>query len=167
MPKLVIKGTTVNIPASGASPNWAQSIIDAFTAMAEAVNAFAGTYDVAPQTKNIDIYNSSSNIDINNLIFPQPDVRGVTVFYTVSRKTSETTFGAGDNQEFSEVGSLEMVYNSSRGTGLKWEIGRMGEGDAKITFNVTDAGQVQFTTTALTGISHTGTLSYRAISVLN
>jgi hypothetical protein len=167
MPKITIKGTVINIPAVSSSPNWGQAIIDAFTATADAVNAFAGTYDVAPQTKNIDIYNTSSFIDINNLVFPQPDVRGVTVFYTVSRKTVETTVGAADGQELSEVGTLECVYNGSRGTGLKWEIGRMGEGNANINFNVTDAGQVQFTTTALTGISHTGTISYRAISVLN
>jgi hypothetical protein len=167
MPKIIIKGTTVNIPASGASPSWAPAIIDAFTLTADAVNAFAGTYDVAPQTKNIDIYNSSSFIDINNLVFPQPDVRGVTIFYSVARKTSETTVGAGDNKEVSEAGSLELAYNGSLGAGLKWQIVRTGVGNASIDFNVTDLGQVQFTTTALTGISHTGTISYRAISVLN
>ena len=167
MPKLVIKGTTINIPASGASPSWAQAIIDAFTVTADAVNVFAGTYDVAPQTKNIDIYNSSSNIDINNLVFPQPDVRAVTVFYSVYRKTNETTLGALDNKEVTEAGTLELAYNASRGVGLKWEVVRSGLGNASINFNVTDLGQVQFTTTALTGISHTGIISYRAISVLN
>lgn len=167
MPKIVIKGTTINIPNVSSSPNWGQAIIDGFEVVAEAVNVFTGTYDVAPQTKNIDIYNSSTNIDINNLVFPQPDVRGVTVFYSVFRKTNETTLGSADNQEVSEAGNLELVYNDSRSVGTKWEVVRTGVGNASIEFSVTDLGQVQFSTTALTGISHTGTISYRAISILN
>ena len=167
MPIIVIKGTPINIPASGASPNHAPAIIEAFQAIADAISTFTGTFDVAPQTQNIDIHNSSSLIDINNLIFPPTDVRGVSVFYTVHRKTLETTLGAGDNQEVTETGTLELAYNASRGTGLKWEHARTGVGDAAIAFIVTDIGQVQFTTTALTGITHTGTISYRALAILN
>lgn len=167
MPIITIKGTQINIPNSGASPNWAPAIIEAFQAIADAVNLFAGTFDVAPQIKNIDIFNSSSNIDIDNLVFPPSDVRAVTVFYTVYRKTDETTLGSGDQQELAETGTLEMVYNNSRPATQKWEVGRMGEGDAQITFIVTDLGQVQFSTTPLTGINHTGLISYRALAILN
>jgi len=167
MPTITIKGTIIDLPASGSSPNWSPAIIEAFQAIADAVNVFTGTFDVAPQTKNIDIYNSSSNIDIDNLIFPPSDVRAVTIFYTVYRKTDETTLGSADNEEVAETGTLEIVYNNARPSNTKWEIGRMGEGDASIDFNVTDLGQVQFSTTALTGINHTGLISYRAISILN
>ena len=167
MPNITIKGTVIPIPNASASPDWSPAIIQAFQALADAVNTFTGTFDVAPQTKPIDAFNSSTNIDIDNLIFPPTDVRATTVFYTVYRKTSETTLGSGDGQEVAEVGTLEMVYNASRTSGLKWEVGRMGEGDASINFNVTDLGQVQFSTTALTGTNHTGLISYRAISILN
>lgn len=167
MPRIIIKGTTIDLPNSGSSPNWAPAIIEAFQAIADAVNIFAGTFDVAPQTKNIDIFNSSSNIDIDNLVFPPTDVRAVTVFYTVYRKTDETTLGSGDGQELAETGTLEMVYNESRPATQKWEVGRMGEGDALIVFNVTDLGQVQFSTTPLTGINHSGIISYRALAILN
>jgi len=167
MPTITIKGTPIAIPSSGQSPNWSPAIIEAFQALADAVNVFTGTFDVAPQAKNIDIYNASSNIDIDNLIFPPTDVRAVTVFYTVYRKTTESVPLAGDGQEVAESGTLEIVYNNSRPSNQKWEIGRMGEGDAFIDFNVTDLGQVQFSTTALTGIDHTGIVSYRALSILN
>lgn len=167
MPDVLIKGTTISIPNSGSNPNWSPAIIEAFQALADAVNTFAGSFDVAPQTKNIDIYNSSSNIDIDNLIFPPTDVRAVTIFYTVYRKTDESAPLAGDNMEVAETGTLECVYNNVRPSTQKWEVGRMGEGDAFIAFNVTDLGQVQFTTTALTGINHTGVISYRALSILN
>lgn len=167
MPRIIIKGTPIDLPNSGSSPNWSPAVIEAFQAIADAVNVFTGSFDVAPQTKNIDIYNASSNIDIDNLVFPPTDVRAVTIYYTVYRKTVETTLGAGNGMEVAESGSLECVFNNSRIPNLKWEIGRMGQGNAFIDFSMTDLGQIQFTTTALTGINHTGIIAYRALAILN
>lgn len=167
MPDITIKGTTISIPSSGASPNWSPAIIEAFQALTDAVNVFTGSFDVAPQTKNIDIYNSSSNIDIDNLIFPPTDVRAVTIFYTVHRITEESAPAAGDNREVAETGTLQCVYNNSRPSTQKWEMIRTGAGEAEIDFSITDLGQVQFTTTALTGINHTGIIAYRALAILN
>lgn len=165
MPIITIKGTAINIPASGASPNYAPAIIEAFQAIAEAVNVFTGTFDVAPQTITIDVYNPGVNIPIDNLVFPPSDVRAVSVFYTVFRKTDNS--GPSDAVSLAETGTLEMVYNAARPATKKWEIGRMGEGDANIIFTVTDIGQIQFTTETVTGINHVGILSYRALSILN
>lgn len=165
MPKIIIKGNIIDIPNSGASPQWSPAIIEAFQAIADAVNVFTGTFDVAPQTKAIDAYNPGSNIDIDNLIFPPTDVRSATIYYTIYRKTVNS--GPPDGVELAEAGTLEIVYNDSRPSGQKWEIGRMGIGDAKIDFNVTDLGQVQFTTQTITGLNHTGIVSYRALSILN
>jgi hypothetical protein len=167
MSDITIKGTVITLPNSAASPNWSPAIIEAFQALADAVNVFSGSFDVPPQTKNIDIYNSSSNIDIDNLVFPPTDVRAVQVFYTVYRKTQESSLGAGDNIEVTESGTLECNYNNARPSTQKWEVIRSGGGEAYIDFNVTDLGQVQFTTTALTGINHTGIIAYRALSILN
>lgn len=165
MPKIIIKGTVINIPNSAASPNWAPNIIEAFEALAEAVNAVTGTYDVAPQTQNIDLNNSSLNVALNNLVFPSSDVRAATVYYTVHRVTEDS--GIGDAEELVEAGTLEISYDNSRPVDHKWELVRMGQGEARIDFNVTDLGQIRFSTTALNGINHTGIVSYRAISILN
>lgn len=162
--KITVKGTTITLPSSGSSPNWSPAILEAFSALANAVNSFAGTYDVAPQVQDISQYNSNSNIQIDNLFFPPQDVRASTIYYTVYRKTSDS--GSGDNQEVSESGTLEITYNESRII-EKWEMVRCGQGDAHIDFNITDLGQVTFTTTALTGTDHTGIISYRAICILN
>lgn len=165
MPKIIIKGTVINIPNSAASPNWAPNIIEAFEALADAVNAVTGTYDVAPQTQNIDLNNSSINVSLNNLVFPSVDVRAATIYYTVHRVTEDS--GLGDAETVVEAGTLEISYNESRPVDHKWELVRMGQGDGKISFNITDLGQIRFSTTALTGINHTGIVSYRAISILN
>lgn len=167
MPDITIKGTRISIPNSGASPQWSPAIIQAFQALSDAVNAYTGTFDVAPQTKNIDIYNTSANISIDNLAFPAANVRAVTVFYTVYRKTEESAPAAGDNVEVAEAATLVCVYNNSRPSNQKWEVVRDGSGDAFVDFNMTDLGQIQFSTTALSGINHTGIIAYRALSILN
>jgi hypothetical protein len=165
MPRLVIKGTIVNIPDSAASPNWSPAIIQGFEVLADAVNAVTGSFDVAPQVQNIDANNNSSDITLNNLVFPPSEVRAATVYYTVARSTNDS--GPPDGQNLTEAGTIEISYNSSRPTNEKWELVRTGQGDALITFEITDLGQITFTTSPLTGVDHTGIISYRAISILN
>lgn len=162
---ITIKGTEINLPASGASPNWAPAIIEAFEALADAVNSISATFDVAPQAQNIDANNSSTNVDLNNLNFPSSEVRAATIYYTVFRMTEDS--GPPDAQEVTEAGTLEVSYNDSRPVTQKWEMTRSGQGIGYIDFNITDLGQIQFSTTPLSGINHTGIVSYRAISILN
>jgi hypothetical protein len=157
--KLIIQGTPIEFPSSGSSPNWAPGVIEAIQALAGAVNSVTGTYDVPPQTQNIEDNNPSTNVEINNMIFPFQEVRGATIFYSVSRKT--------DIAEVAEAGMIQIVFNNSNPSNNKWEIQREYVGDGKISFNITDLGQMRFSTEILPGISHTGTLSYRAIAILN
>jgi len=163
--KLIIKGTPVELPESGQSPNWAPGIIEAIQALAEAVNSISGTYDVAPQVQDISDFPQNNKIDINNLVFPSEEVRAATIFYSVFRKTQPTEFESGE--ELTEAGTLQIVYNEGNDPGLKWEIQREFIGDAKIEFSIDDLGQVEFTTNQMTGTPHEGILSYRAISILN
>lgn len=165
MPTIIIKGTPIAFPDSGASPNWAPAVIEAVEALTDAVNSVTATFDVPPQVQNIDANNSSNNVNIANLNFPATDVRAATIYYSVYRKTQDS--GPPDGQEVTEAGQLEISYNASRPVTQKWELVRTGQSDAMIDFNITDLGQIQFSTTALTGINHTGIISFRAIAILN
>lgn len=165
MPRLIIKGTIVNIPDSAAAPNWAPAIIQGFEALTEAVNAVTGTFDVAPQVLNIDAFNNSINIPITNLIFPPSEVRAATIYYTVNRETNPS--GPPDAENLTEAGTLEISYNAVRPVNEKWELVRTGQGDARIKFTITDLGQIEFSSSPLTGVDHVGIISYRALSILN
>lgn len=162
---LIIKGTLVDIPSSGQSANWSNGVIAALRALTDAVNAVTGTYDVANQEQSIDANNSSNDVEITNLAFPVSQVRSATIFYSVYRKTEDS--GPPDGQEVAEGGVIVIVYNASNPTANKWEIVRDFAGDSNISFSITDTGQFTFSTTPLTGINHIGTISFRAIAVLN
>lgn len=57
------------------------------------------------------------------------------------------------------------VYNPSGTVGNKWETGIDVIGNASIVFNVTDTGQVQFSTSTLSGIGHNGVISFSAVAL--
>lgn len=161
--KITILGTTITLPSSGSAPNWAPAIIEAFKAIESALKLSASTYDIPAKTQTLTF--SSGSADITDLNFPTADVRSAVIYYAVHR---QLTSGATVTNEVTESGTLEIAYNNFRTAGQKWEVVRTGEGDASISFSVSDLGQVSFTTTALSGSgTHTGIISYRATSLLN
>lgn len=154
MPLITIQGTPVNFPDSSASPNWAPAVIQFAQLVETALASSIGPYDVSPQSFIADAYNPGTNVDLPNLAFPISTVRAAFIRYSVFRTTSTTT-----NYE---QGHLLVIYNPSASVGNKWEITRDYIGDGKITFNITDAGQVQFSTTTMGGINHSARIAYAA-----
>lgn len=154
MPDLDIQGTTVSLPNSGSSPNWAEGVIEALELLAEAANEAVGTYDIAPQTFDISSFNSATNENISNLSFSTATVRMAIITYYVYRTTN--------SENAVEAGTIIVDYNANRSTNEKWNLVQVNSGDASITFSMTDAGQMQFTTTALSGTGHSGKIGFSA-----
>lgn len=160
MPQIQIGSQLIDFPDSGESPNWAEAMIQFAEAVAEQLSVNSGTYDVSPQSMTIDAYNTATNQDITNLNFPTANVRAAFIYYTVYRTTS--------TDDADEAGQLVIVYNPNNSTGFKWTMTQVRDaGNASISFNVTDTGQVQFTTTALSGSSHAGKIGFFAKAIEN
>lgn len=158
MPTITIKGTPINFPDSGTSPNWAPAVIQFAQAVADALSLLVGTADVTPQNFTIDSFNPVTNQDLPNLQFSTSIVRAAFIRYSVYRNTSTTTVA--------ESGIMIIVYNPANPTNNKWELIRDFTGDAQIDFNITDTGQVQFTTQTLGGLSHNGKIAFAAQALL-
>jgi len=158
MPDINIQGTIVSFPDSAASPNWAEAMDQFAKAVEAALASVVGAFDVAPQALIIDPYNPGTNVDITALSFPVSSVRSAFIRYAIFRTT--TTASAY------ESGELLIVYNPNGPVNNKWEIAQRLVGDGKITFSITDAGQVRFSTTALAGSNHSGKLTFVAQSIL-
>jgi len=162
LPQINIQGTVIDFPNSAASPNWAEAVDQFVKAVEQALASVVGPYDVAPQALTIDSFNPGTNIPIAALSFPVSAVRSATIRYAVYRTT--TTDIAG------ESGEISIFYNANGPISNKWEIsqrilsGIIGAG--KISFNITDVGQIQFSTTALAGSNHVGKLTFVAQSIL-
>lgn len=152
---ITIGNTPIEFPESSEAPNWAPAVIEFAEAVAEALSGIVGAFDVPVTTLNIDSQNpTSGSTDIPGLAFSTTNVRGAFIRITVQRTTSSASGY--------EATDIMVVYNPSNSPGQKWEISRATVGDASITFTITDAGQVQFTTTALTGTGHQGLITFTA-----
>lgn len=155
-----IQGTVIDFPSDSASPDWAEGVIAFAQAVASALSGAVGPADISPQVMNIDAQNpTSTNVDITNLSFSTTTVRAATI--------SIATYRTTDSTSAYEFDTIMVTYNSANSIGQKWEMIREYEGNGSITFNITDTGQVQFTTTALSGTNHAGILSYSAKALLN
>lgn len=157
MPQITIQGTVIDFPDSASSPDWSQAVIQFAQTVESALSSVVGAYDVAPQSFVIDSYNPSSNISIPNLSFSTTAVRAAFVKYTVYRTTTLTNAY--------EAGNIIVVYNSANPVGNKWEIITERAGDASISLTITDTGQFQLSTTALSGLNHAGKIVYSATSL--
>lgn len=151
---ITIQGTPIEFPSSAASPNWAPGIIEFAQAVETTLSGVVGQFDVAPQVYTGDASNPGTNVDLPNLTFANSSVRSATIQYSVYRTTT--------TEDRAEAGTLQAVYNPNNGVGLKWEMTRDYVGDGAITFNITDTGQVQFTTSTLGGTTHFMRISYSA-----
>jgi hypothetical protein len=155
MPTIIIRGTPIDFPDSGSSEDWSPAVIEFAQAVAEALTLAVGTYDVPPQVQIIDASNPGTDVNITSLNFPTSNVRAAFIRYTVFRET--------DSVSAYEAGDLIIVFSADNPVNSKWEITRGNiTGDGKITFTVTDTGQVRFSTTAIAGLNHTGRLSFEA-----
>lgn len=148
-----IQGTLVQFPTSGEEPNWAPPITQFAQLVATALSGLIGPNDVSPQVYTM-IADTNTNVDLTGLQFSTALVRSALITYSVYRQTS--------NANASEAGEIQMVYNPNNSIGEKWEFSQQKVDDGKITFNVLDTGQVQFSTTALGGTSHIGHISFYA-----
>lgn len=158
MPVIVISGTPIVFPDSGSPENWAPAVIAFAEATAAAIEGNAGPSDVSPQTYVIDNFNPGTNISIPNLVFSTTTVQGAFINYALYRSTNATSAY--------ETGTMQIAHNPNGSTGQKWELTQQFTGGGSISFNITDTGQMQFSTIALTGLSHTGRLSYSAKALL-
>lgn len=150
---ITIQGTVIAIPSSGQDPNWAPALIAFMEATATALSGVAGAFDVSPQVFDIDAYDSAT-VAIPLLSFPVSNVLSVQIAYSVKRSSDTPTTKV-------DAGTLTMVFNSAT---VAWELVRVGttDGGANMTFSVSAAGVVSFTTTTIGGLNHTGVLLYSA-----
>lgn len=159
IPTIEIGTTVIQFPDSGNSPNWAQPIIDFATAVQNTLSGLAGPADVFPQIFVIDNFNPGTAVNIPNLTFSTTIVRAAFIRYTVYRNTAAPL-------TVTESGILNIVYNPTNPTGNLWEYDQSKVGNAQVSFTITDTGQVQLNTTALSGLSHNGKITYAAQALL-
>lgn len=96
--------------------------------------------------------NQSTAANVTGLSFSGATYRTVSIRYSIARATATV--------ETNCQGELDMTYNTLAGT---WSISNDAtNSNAGITFDVTNAGQVTYTSTNISGTGYVGTIRWSA-----
>lgn len=153
---LVVNGQTYNYPENRDSPSWGEEATAWASAVTGVLVGVISSGDIAPTTATI-ANNQVVAANVTGLSFDTSTVRGAFVEYSVYRVT--TSVGA---TEVVETGTIYLAYKS---TANVWDIATVGTAGAGVTFSITAAGQVKYTSTNMTGSTYSGTIKFRARAI--
>jgi len=151
---VTINGSTYSIPSQGQNPPWGKDLSDVLVAITSVLSSLSGPSDINLTTFNI-ANNQSAAANVTGASFDTSQVRSFIMQYSVSRTTS--------TQETTEVGSLYGAYNSTAGT---WELMQYYAGLSGVVFSITSSGQLQYTSSNMSGSTPAGKIKFKATSFL-
>jgi hypothetical protein len=151
---VTINGTTYSLPTQSTNPPWGEDLSSIIEALVEVANDSFGPADIL--TTNFNIANNQGSVaNVSGLSFSTSEVRSAIISYSVYRSTNSA--------ESSECGQIYITYKSTAGT---WELAQNYAGSSGVTFTITNAGQVQYTSTNMAGTGYSGKLKFNARAFL-
>lgn len=151
---LTVNNIPFEYPVPGDSPGWGQPATDWATQVTIALNDLQGLTDIPQKTFTIQ-NNVTSFTDVAGLVFNTGLVRAAFVDFSVYRTSTSDPSGNA------ECGEMLLIYDNLAAPGSKWGMVINFDGDSGLTFNITDAGQVQYKSSDL-GTGHSGNMHFRA-----
>lgn len=130
------------------NPSWWNSL----RAAGIAIEAFLGTF--LGETSFTIANNQSAAANVTGLAFAGASIRSFVVDYQIYRNTT-----GGGATELAEAGILIGTYSTVAGT---WEMQQAPVvGDAGVTLTITSAGQIQYTSSNMTGTPASSTMKFK------
>lgn len=154
---LVVGGNTYLYSENMENAPWGEENTAWAVAVTNVLSEVQGTGDIEQTIASIG-NNIISSTNVAGLVFSSLTTRGAVVEYTVYRVTS----GSGASEAV-EVGTMYPGYLSVANT---WEMPVIGGQNSGVVFTINNNGQVQYTSSALTGSSYSGTITFRARALL-
>ena len=150
MPKILTIGTeNFEIPLQGENGDYGEQLTDFFEAVSNALSTVQQPNDVTVQTAII-LNNQATFADISGFIFDSSQVISINAEGIIKRSTVSPA-----------VSLVEDVIIRGNFNGSSWVYSVISQGNAGIEFNITDAGQLQYKTSSITGTSYSGAITFR------
>lgn len=150
---VILGNKTFEIPDPGEKIGWAEDTTDYLIAIADALTTVQGPNDILPTTSAL-ANNQTSPAIVSGFSFSTASVLAIDCTFVVKR-----TFDSGTSV-VTESGKIIGSYNGSEFT-----ISVDSEGDSGTIFDITNTGQITYTTSDLTNhVSSTVTFTAKAIN---
>jgi hypothetical protein len=150
---LTVNNKEFQYPQVGEEPGWGEDATAWAEEVTEVLESLAGPDDILQTTVTIN-NNQGSVTNVAGLLFNTANVRSAFVDYNIYRTDASPSV-------LVEGGTLLVCYNDT-----SWTISQMTNGDAGVYFTMTNTGQIQYTSTNMTGGSYTGQMTFEARAIL-
>lgn len=147
---LSVNNTVFNYPTAGDPKGWGEEATAWATEVSLVLNDLKGPNDVLQSTSLI-LNNQSVMTDIIRLLFDPSSVRTAEISYNIVRSTND--------ESKNESGVITITYDAKLGL---FGISQESDGDSGVVFDVTNLGQVQYSSNLLNGLNYSGIITFRA-----
>jgi len=150
---LTIGGVTFQYPNNN-DELWGREATNWAIAVTNSLNSISVDGDLGPTISAAINNNVTTETNVSGLSVNVNDNRGFVIHYYVYRGRGSPT-----NIELAEVGTIRGVYKTTAGT---WELDNTYTGDTEVEFSVTPTGQIQYTSSDISGTgTYFGQMRYR------
>lgn len=156
MPKtLTVNNTDFLYPIAGEDPGWGEEATGWAEEVTDVLSDLQTPGDILQSTFGIPLSGSG---DVNGLLLGTSVVRSAKIDYSLYRISTASPSGTV------ETGTMIAVYDNAAGSGSKWILTHQYQGNAYVTFDITDAGQVTYVSDAgpHSAPGYSGIMKFRA-----
>jgi hypothetical protein len=154
---LIVNNTPYEYPTAGDEPGWGSDATNWAEAVTEVLSDLLGPNDLLETAFNV-ANNQLVASPVTGLVLNAASVRAAEISYSIYRQTSTNSLV--------ESGKINVAYNNASPNPNKWEINQGNiVGDAGVIFTIDNAGQIQYTSTNVSGSLYTGTMKFRLKSL--
>lgn len=148
--KLVIGTEEFEFPIQGSNPDYAEEVSDWAQAVTDALSTVQQPNDVT-RTQATILNNITTPATINGFQFDVTEVRSINSEYLITRTT-----------DVPAVNLVESGFIEGNFDGSTWSIAIRSLSNAGVNFDITNSGQITYTSSNLTGTNYKGTILFRA-----
>ncbi len=158
---ITVNNIPIEYPSPGDEPGWGEEATTFAEEVANVLEDLNNSNDILETSFSVG--NGQTGQPVTGLAFNTGAVRSAEVSYSVRRVTDSSASGN------IEAGTMTAVYDDNGGSGSKWflAVGNIAGPGAGITFTISDAGQVLYTSTSIAGANYDGEMRFRAKTILS
>lgn len=151
MPILTVNNKSFNYPDEGEAPGWGNDATAWAKEVTDVLNFLQSPGDIVNSIATIN-NNQTSPLDVVGMVFSSANTRNARVTYQVKRSVTGTVL--------IQSGTLFLDWNPQTSS---WILTHdYTAGDAGVVFSVLPSGQVQYTSSNMTGSGYVGEIKFNA-----
>ena len=153
--ELIVNSIPFDYPSEGEDPGWGGPATAWAEEVTKVLNNILGPDDILQTSFQI-ANNQLTLQNITGLLFNAGTVRSAEISYSIYRISDSNPSG------YAETGKIHLIYDND--VGWMFSVGGI-VGNSGVNFNVTPAGQFQYTSNDIGTLGYSGIMKFQAVTL--